>query len=61
MKICGSELDRNQLPSGYCGGNGPGLDTPSGSQHQHHTPNPGPEPAGEEEKRPVSQQLEARH
>ena len=33
MKICGSERDRNQWPSRYCGGSGAGLDTPSGSQH----------------------------
>ena len=29
MKICGSERDRNQWPSRYCGGSGAG----SGSQH----------------------------
>ena len=33
MKICGSERDRNQWPSRYCGESGAGLDTPSGSQH----------------------------
>ena len=33
MKICGSERDRNQWPSRYCGGSGAGSDTPSGSQH----------------------------
>ena len=33
MKICGSEQDRNQWPSRYCGGSGAGSDTPSGSQH----------------------------
>ena len=59
MKICGNERDRNQWPSRYCGGNGAGSDTPSGSQH--HTPSPDLEPAGEEEERPASQQLEARH
>ena len=33
MKICGSERDRNQWPSRYCGGSGAGSNTPSGSQH----------------------------
>ena len=33
MKTCGSERDRNQWPSRYCGGNGAGSDTPSGSKH----------------------------
>ena len=33
MKICGSERDRNQRPSRYCGGSGAGSDTPSVSQH----------------------------
>ena len=33
MKICGSELDRNQWPSRYCGGSGAGSDTPSGSKY----------------------------
>ena len=33
MKLCGSERDRNQWPSRYCGGSGAGSDTPSRSQH----------------------------
>ena len=33
MWICGSERDRNQWPSRYCGGSGAGSDTPSGSQN----------------------------
>ena len=33
MKICGSERDRNQWPSRYCGGSGTGSDALSGSQH----------------------------
>ena len=43
MKICGSERDRNQWPSRYCGGSGTELDTPSGSQHPapHAKPRPG--------------------
>ena len=43
MKICGSERDRNQWPSRYCGGSGAGSDTPSGSQHPapHAKPWPG--------------------
>ena len=43
MKICGSERDRNQWPSRYCGGCGAGSDTPSGSQHPapHAKPWPG--------------------
>ena len=40
-----------------------GLDRthPQEASIQHHTPNPDLEPAGEEEERPASQQLEARH
>ena len=43
MKICGSERDRNQWPSRYCGGSGAGSDTRSGSQHPapHAKPWPG--------------------
>ena len=43
MKICGSERDRNQWPSRYCGGSEAGSDTPSGSQHlaPHAKPLPG--------------------
>ena len=43
MKICGSERDRNQWPSRYCGGSGAGSDTLSGSQHPapHTKPWPG--------------------
>ena len=37
MKICGSERDRNQWPSRYCGGSGAGSDTPSGSQSSSTT------------------------
>ena len=33
IKICGSERDRNQWSSRYCGGSAAGLDTPLGSQH----------------------------
>ena len=54
MNICGSERDRNQWPSRYCGGSGAGSDTPSGSQHPAPRAKPSPdlEPAGEEEERP---------
>ena len=40
-----------------------GLDRthPQEANIQHHTPSPDLEPAGEEEERPASQQLEARH
>ena len=40
-----------------------GLDRthPQEASIQHHTPNPDQEPAGQEEERPASQQLEARH
>ena len=40
-----------------------GLDRthPQEASIQHHTPSPDLEPAGEEEERPASQQLEARH
>ena len=38
MKICGSERDRNQWPSRYCGGSGAGSDTPSAP---HAKPWPG--------------------
>ena len=43
MKICGSERDRDQWPSRYCGGSGAGSDTPSESQHPapHAKPWPG--------------------
>ena len=43
MKICGSERDRNQWPSRYCGGSGARLGTPSVSQHPapHAKPWPG--------------------
>ena len=43
MKNCGSERDRNQWPSRYCGGSGAGSDTPSGNQHPtpHAKPWPG--------------------
>lgn len=34
---------------------------PPEAGNQHHTPSPILEPAGEEEERPASQQLEARH
>ena len=61
MKICGSERDRNQWPSRYCGGSGVGLDTPSGSQHPAPHAKPDLEPAREEKERLASQQLEARH
>ena len=61
MKICGSERDRDQWPSRYCGGSGAGSDTPQEASSQHHTPSPDLEPAGEEEERPALQQLEARH
>ena len=33
MKIWGSERDRIQWPSRYCGASGAGMDTPSGSKH----------------------------
>ena len=59
MKICGSEQNRN------CGDTVEevGLDRthPQEASIQHHTPSPDLEPAGEEEERPASQQLEARH
>ena len=53
MKICGSERDRNQEV---------GLDQthPQQASIQHHTPSPDLEPAGEEKKRPASQQLQLR-
>ena len=40
-----------------------GLDRthPQEASIQHHTPSPDLEPAGEEEERPASQQLEVRH
>ena len=40
-----------------------GLDQthPQEASIQHHTPSPDLEPAGKEEERPASQQLEARH
>ena len=43
MKIYGSERDKNQWPSRYCGGSGARSDTPSGSQHptSHAKPWPG--------------------
>ncbi len=34
---------------------------PQEASVQHHIPSPDLEPAGEEEERPASQQLEARH
>ena len=37
------------------------LTYPQEASFQHHTPSPDLEPAGEEEERPASQQLEARH
>ena len=41
--ICGSERDRNQWPSRYCGGIEAGSDTSAGSQHPapHAKPYPG--------------------
>ena len=61
MKIDGKERDRNQWPSRYCRGVGLDQTHPQEASIQHHTPSPDLEPAGEEEERPASQQLEARH
>ena len=65
MKICGGERDRNQWPSKGQADSAKevGLDRihPQEASIQHYTPSPDLEPAGEEEERLASQQLEARH
>ena len=61
MKICGSERDRNQWSNRYCGGSGAGRTHPQEASIEYYTPSPDLEPVGEEEERPTSQQLEARH
>ena len=59
MKICGSGQDRNQADIAE----EVGLDRahPHEANIQHYTPSPDLEPTGEEEERPASQKLEARH
>ena len=62
MKICGSER-AGQEPVAKQILREEGLDRTHHQEAsiQHHTPSPDLEPAGEEEERPASQQLEARH
>ena len=60
-KICGSKRDRNHGQEDTA--EEVGLDRTQSQEAsiQHHTPSPDLEPAREEEERPASQQLEARH